>query len=44
VLENGKKRLTVKSLLDKVSVRFDCLALIVNDENSFEVEHIENAF
>jgi len=33
-----------KNLLDKISVQFDCLALIVNDENSFEVEHIENAF
>ena len=33
-----------KNLVDKVSVRFDCLAILGTDERDFEAEHIENAF
>lgn len=33
-----------KKLLDKVGVRFDCVALSPAGDNDFDVEHFENAF
>jgi len=33
-----------KNLVDKISIRFDCLAILGTDERNFEAEHIENAF
>lgn len=33
-----------KNLLDNVFVRFDCVAILIDDEENYKFEHIENAF